>query len=160
VCQGRLCACALHLLSRRKGGRRVAAKRRARHALYRLPLVLYWLLLLLWRNSESDAKTVTVSVWHPIQICTDSRIRASADADGRTTTTAESKRRGSSRTIPPRAHILGRRNARHGVSEYILEPKAKTVDALVEGVTELVPVVELKGVNLPEELIEGSSAQQ
>ena len=152
------CACALRLLSRRKGGRHVATKRRIRHALHRLPLVLYWLLLLLWGNSESNAKTV--SVWHPIQICAESRIHASTDADARTPGPAETKRRGSSRAISPRARILGCRNARNGVSEYILKPEAKTVDALVERVTDLVPVVELKSVNLAEELIESSGAQQ
>jgi hypothetical protein len=156
VCQGHLCAYALRLLSRRKGGRHVSTNRRTRRALHHLPLVLYWLLLLLWRNSESNAKTV--SLWHPIQICAESRTHASTNADARTT--SETKRRGSSRTIPPRAHILCCRNARgDGVSEYILEPESITVDAIVERVTDLVPVVEFKGVNLAEELVERSSAQ-
>ena len=63
---------------------------------------------------------------------------------------------------PPRTHghLVRHRNARSWVAEHVLEPKAESVDALVERVADLVPVVELERVDFAQELVERIGAQQ
>jgi hypothetical protein len=119
VYQGRLCACALVLLSPCKNERWHAdTGRRTRHAL-RPPLVL--LLLLLWGNTDANARAVAVCC----PICAKHHARAHAAG------TKPRRYKRATGAIPPRAHLLCYRNARGGITEYVLEPKAKPVNALV-----------------------------
>ena len=137
---------------------RTDTKRRTRHALRLSRRIL--LVSLLWGKRDTDARTD--SVRRPVRA--DPRTRASTDADAHATADTKPRRhkRTQTRVIISwtHGHLVRHRNARGWVAEYVLEPKAESIDALVECVANLVPVVELKRVDLAQELVERLGAQQ
>jgi hypothetical protein len=88
-------------------------------------------------------------------ICVESRAHA------HTTVQTKARRyKWAPRAILPWAHLLWYHNARGGVTEYVLETKAESVDTLVQRVPDLVAVVQLEGVDFTEELVERLGPQQ
>ena len=133
-------------------------KRRTRHALRLSRRIL--LVSLLWGKRDTDARTD--SARRPVRA--DPRTRASTDADAHATADTKPRRHKRTQTRAiiswTHGHLVRHRNARGWVAEYVLEPKSESIDALVECVANLVPVVELKRVDLAQELVERLGAQQ